>query len=250
MGGHQSRQTLSATGRVVTTATLAQMQNCQAHLEGQNVVTVDGEDNTVEGVHQDLALNYNKGCVQHQTSRQGFEESLSNTIAQSLKSQEVALTSWLSAGSSDQADVIKNLIRNDVTTNVVQDCMGELSGRNIVRVRGRGNVEKDVTQALEVSVVQKCMQGTANSMKAIAGVTNLANQHLSHVSTNPLSFIADAIHAVTGSLFGAVGLAVGVVVAFVVLVLFLHHRREEGGEDGAPPAGEKKMAANTSPLAR
>lgn len=235
MGGHHSKQTLSVSSSVVTDATMNQTQDCIAVTDGQNVVDVFGSGNVVTNVTQDMSFRVKQDCVNKLSAKTDFEQKLSNDVTQHLKDQDIALTSWLTPGSSDQSETIKNSVRTNITTNVVQKCLAQLSGQNVVNVRGTGNVVTHIVQKQSQNVVSSCMQGSQQSMTAITDITNVVNQQQKNVDKNPMAFITDAIQAAVRDVAVAIGIVIVAVVVLVVLGKLLSKRHKKAPPQSVAP---------------
>lgn len=231
MGGRHSTQSVKDSSSVVTDALLEQVQSCVQTTDGKNVISVDGSDNRVEGDVQKMRISINKKCASSALAKNDFSAKLSSSVAQKLKDQNIALTSWASASKDDQSSLIANSIKRNVTTKVSQNCMTKISGSNVLDVRGTGNIVKNDVQLQTQSALSSCMQGTSSYNTATADVSNLANQYQQNISKNPLDFIANAIKAFTGNIWGAI-IAVVIVIALVVVGTKMLHGKNDGNDNG------------------
>lgn len=228
MGGHSSKQTISASNSILTKATLNQTQNCVAVAAGENVISLNGNYNTLSNVSQGIKITLDADCAQKEIQKDDFESKLQNDISQQLKSQDVAMTSWLSAGSDDQEANINNSVATMVQTNVIQTCYRSLSARNVINIRGSGNVLENIAQDQAATMVSNCYQSTEGSMKTTTDMTNIINQALSHIDENPFAFITDAIKAAVESVAVIVGIVILAIVVMVILAKHLSHKKKKG----------------------
>ena len=232
MGGHQSRQSLSVSSDIVTAATLSQSQDCISVSDGKNVLNVFGTGNVVQNVTQDMQFSINQNCSQMLQAKDDFQQKLNAEIAQSLKNQDVALTSWLTPGSSRQSETISNSVTTNITTDLVQKCLTQMSGTNVINVQGSANVVQNVVQKQSQSIMAGCMQGNKQSLSTMTDITDTVNQNQQNVSKSPLSFITDAISATVRNVVVAIAIMFISVVLLVVLGKVLSHRRSPAKDAG------------------
>jgi len=217
MGGHHSKQSMKATSSIVTKVSSEQTQNCIQVADGTNLLNVYGNANVVTHITQDMTFEIKADCVNQMVESNKFEADLQNQIQQQLKSQDIAMTSWLSAGSDNQSAEIDNSVTTLISTKVIQNCLTSLTGRNVINIQGSNNVVSDVVQQQSQSALTSCIQGTKESNSTIANITNVANQALSHIDKNPFAFITDAIKAVVTSIAVLIGVVVVAVVMMVIV---------------------------------
>jgi hypothetical protein len=237
MGGHHSKQSLKKSSDIVTKSVLNQSQGCIAVSDGKNVLNVFGNANVVENVDQGMSFTIKQDCKSVLASDDKFQSQLSTQIAQSLKDQDIALTSWLTPGTSDQSQALSDSVRKNISTDLVQNCLTQLSGTNVVNVQGSANVVQNVVQKQSQGVVASCMQGNQQSLSTMTDMTDIVNQNEAHSSKNPLAFITDAIGAAVSDVAVAVGIAFVAIVLIVVLGKIFSHRRNHHGakRTSAPP---------------
>lgn len=224
MGGNQSSQSLSASLSIVTNATMDQVQSCITVSDSTNAVNITGSQNTVQGVRQNMSLVIKADCVSKLTQQNDFDSKLSDTISSKLAAQHISLLSWMSPGSESSADSINNTIKTNITTKLVQNCVTNISGTNVINVRGAGNIVRDVVQTQAISSLSSCMQGTNQSMKAVTDMSNLTNQSVTTTSKNPFAFITDGITAASEDIAATVGGIVVLIVLIVVAAEYMKHR--------------------------
>ena len=239
MGGHHSKQTLSMSSSIVTNAVLNQSQDCIAVSDGKNVLNVFGNANVVTNVDQEMTFTIKQDCKSTLAANDDFQGQLSNQIAQSLQDQDIALTSWLTPGTSTQSSAIANSVKTNIDTNLVQNCLTQMSGTNVVNVQGSANVVQNVVQKQSQSIMASCMQGNQQSLSTMTDITDITNQNLAHTSKNPLAFIPDAIQKAVEDVAIALGIAVVAIVLIVVLGKLISHRsrRRRAEVLFAPPPG-------------
>ena len=224
MGGHHSTQSVSASATVITNATMNQVQDCLMDMSHENIIRVFGDHNIINNETQSITFQVSSSCVNKLTQEQDFESKVQNSISQTLKDQDVAMMSWMTPGSDDQSTTINNTVKTNITTNVVQKCVGNLQGRNITNVVGSGNVMTNIVQEQASTFVSQCMQGTTSVTKTSTDMSDIINQHSDHTSKNPFSFISDAIAAVAG--IAVVGI-IFVILAVALLAKYIRHHRQE-----------------------
>lgn len=258
MGGHSSKQTVSASTTVAANIVQATAQSCIGTSQGSNSVNVGGVGNTVDGVTQSVSLSVNMGCSTFSGQDSTFNNDLQNSLSQVLNDQGVALTQWMDGSRSDQA----SSIRQDVTTNFtqenVQNIVQKLNGYNVLNVQGVGNTVKDVAQTAALSVIATGLQQNGQTNAVVNSITNTVNQHGQYKSANPLAFITDAIQSSIRTVGIAIIAVIVILICFVLLVVALRRSRKpaataaqtaEPAATAAAPAGPAATAATAATAA-
>ena len=219
MGGHQSKTTLKDTTNIITQAILKQVQDCISQTSGKDIVRVSGNNNVIKDIDQSITIRVNQKCVNNETDNSNFNNKVANTVAQTLKDNDVALTQWAD-GSSTLADaqLVTNLTTNieDVT---VQKCISKLDGENIIDISGAGNVVQHIHQTQASDLISNCLQSSKKILETSAEVSNIANQRAEHISTNPLAFISDIIGAIGSNII----IAIIMIIVMVIVISMISH---------------------------
>lgn len=235
MGGHSSKQSLSVSSALVTNATLNQTQDCLTSTSGENVINIFGDGNVAVNIDQTLTLTTTANCSSILGMKTDFDSKLNDQISQSLKSQDIALTSWLTPGSDNQSANINHSVTTNINTNLVQKCISSLSGRNVINVVGSQNVLKNDIQKQTASMLAGCMQSNSQSLSTMTDITDTINQHEVHTSENPLAFLTDALQAMVRDIAIAAAV-VFVAVIFIVVAGKFMAKRARAKASGAKPA--------------
>lgn len=244
MGGHQSRQSVSLSSSVITNATYSKTSNCINVAQGNNIFSLYGNNNVIENVDQSTSLSVDAKCAQDLTQSQDFMQDLANKVVGTLKTQEVALTSWMTPGKSTQDTNVSNVVQTNISTKDVQNCLTQLSGTNIFSVVGSGNVVRSVVQNLSENKFGGCLGSNSQVVKASSDISNAVNQAQSDVQKNPFAFITDAIQAAVADVAIAVGVVVVVVVMVIVVAKLIRKasedRKNRSTEPNTPPGRARK----------
>jgi hypothetical protein len=216
MGGHQSTQSVSVSTDLVTNAALNVTQNCLTFMDGTQVISVFGSGNVVEGNIQRMSLSVDSKCLSEMSQQGQFENKIADSVAQSLKDQEIAFSQWMDGSKDDQSSAIAENVTTNITFNDVQNCVASLQGTQLVIVSGSNNVVVDNVQEQTMSLASSCMMRGSQATDVVNDVTNTTNQHSTYESKNPFAFITDAIEATMKS---AIAIAAVVFIAIVIIVL-------------------------------
>ena len=234
MGGHQTKQSVEATTDVTSNAVFDSIQDCASYMTGDQTISVSGAGNVLSGASQSISMSIDTNCLKQATQQASFMTDIANSIQQSLDSSQVAMTQWADPSGDDVSTKVNQNITSNVSTTDIQNCAASLSGKQLISVSGTQNVATDLVQNMAMTQITSCMMNSDQSAKAVSDVTNTTNQHSSYTSTNPLSFISDAISSVANAIGGSFT-AIAAIVGFIVLVIVavvigvFHHSSEAGG---------------------
>ena len=216
MGGHHSKQTVGVSTDLVTNASLNVAQDCLAFMDGTQVISIYGSGIIFKGNIQRATLSVDSKCVSQMGQQGEFENKLTDSITQTLKDQEIAMTQWMDpSGDNQTTDIVQNVTTN-ITFNDVQNCIDSLQGTQLFIVRGNNDVIVDNMQEQTMNLASTCMMSGGQTVDVVNDVTNTVNQHSTYTSKNPFAFITDAIEA---AVMSAAAIAAVVFIAIVILVL-------------------------------
>lgn len=235
MGGHHTKQTVGVSTNVAASIVQNTAQSCISVAYGGNTFNINGNYNDISGVAQTVSISVSPTCAVFASQNSTFDTSLSAAITQALSDQEVALTQWLDNSRDDQAASIAQNVTANFTQTAVQNCVNNLNGYNIFDVTGDGNVVRDVTQTATLSLVSQCILQGGQTSDVVTNITNTVNQQSAYTSSNPFSFITDALEALSKSILLFLAAMFVLIVCFALAYAFLtRHRR--AGPAAAPRA--------------
>jgi hypothetical protein len=198
-------------------------QNCISVGVGGNNVLINGDYNDISAVDQRVSVTVDSKCSTFASQNSTFNADLQNSVEQTLKDQEVALTQWMDASKDTQKTDIANKVTANFTQSTVQTCVNNLTGINNLVVNGSGNVVKDVTQDATLNVISQCILGNQQSSSVVADITNTTNQHGEYTSENPLAFIGDAFKAMAQSAMAIAAVIFIVIICFIFIYMKMSH---------------------------
>jgi hypothetical protein len=231
MGGHESKQSASATTNIIASAVQSVSQSCTSYQNGDNKVVIDGNGNVVGNVTQTMAVVIDSTCAAQVTQDASFQNKISDSVAQALKDQEVALTEWMDNSKDDSETHVHENITTSVTSATVQKCLNSINDENIVIVTGERNVVGHIIQTETATLLSRCLLGDGQVSDTVNDVTNTINQHSEYTSENPLAFITDAIEAILKSFMMVAAIIFIVIICFVSIFAISRH----GQKKTAPP---------------
>lgn len=241
MGGHHSRQSVSETTNTITNATYKSTQNCITVAIGSNTFSIYGNNNFVQNVDQSTSLSVDTACSQSILQDSNFSNSIANSVAQALKTQEQALESWATPGTSTSSAHVTNNIKTNITSDIVQNCLTQLSGQNVFSIIGSGNVTQGVLQSATLSKFGDCLSSGNTVTSASSRTTNSINQKMQDIQKSPFAFITDAIQAAVAEVAVIAGVVVLAIVLVVVIAKLLMRRKK------APPTAAPLPAPSYAP---
>jgi hypothetical protein len=190
-------------------------QDCINITYGGNTISVTGDFNVLSGVGQTVSISVSSKCGVMTQQASDFKSALSANLAQSLRSQQIALTGWLDSSRNDQSTSLQQSVTTNITQANVQNCLNTMNGYNILNVTGSGNVIKDVAQNASLNLVSECMLQNGQASKVVSDITDTVNQSAVLESKNPLAFIADAMAAAFSSI------VYGVIAVIICVIMFV-----------------------------
>lgn len=221
MGGHESKQTVTATTTIVATNISSATQNCVQVVVGGNTLDVSGNNNVVQDNNQSVTISVTAECVQRTVNDSNFQTNLNNKIVQDLKDKGVAGTQWLDNSKDSNDTTLTNSITTSVSNTTVQNCLMSLNGSNVINVSGNNNIVSKNTQTTAIKAISTCYSKSANASDTISDITDGANQTNDHTSDNPFAFITDAITAMAKSAMMIAGFIFVAIICFVFLFMYL-----------------------------
>jgi hypothetical protein len=164
-GGHQSRQSISASTKVVGSVVQTVSQDCISYVNAANVVVIRGNGNVVGKVDQSVSIKIDTTCGVFTDQDATFTDKLNNSMTQVLSDQQIALTQWLDNSKDDTENSISQTIKTNVKQRTVQTCLANVNGHNVFAISGDDNVVGQATQASALDVISSCMlnQGQQSS---------------------------------------------------------------------------------------
>ena len=128
---------------------------------------------------------------------------MSNELDQKLKDTTVAVTQWLDAGKDNVESNVKTRVEQNIKVSNTQKCVEDLSGSQLVTIKGNDNVAANIVQKKVATGLLSCIQNNSNTAAFVQNTTNTVNQHSDYESKNPLSFLTDALEAILKTAIGA-----------------------------------------------
>lgn len=249
MGGHHSKQIVKVSTDIVTNASLNVAQNCLSFMDGTQVISIYGSGIIFKGNIQRSTLSVDSKCVSQMSQQGSFASKLTDSVAQELADQEVAMTEWMDSSGDYQRSQIIQKVTTNVSFSDVQNCVNSLQGTQLFVVRGDNDVVVDNMQDQTLALAASCLMGGGQAVDTVNDITNTVNQHSSYDSENPLAFITDAIEATFKS---AMAVAAVVFIAIVILVLVFevarrHHRPRRAAASSPASTPSPSMSASSAP---
>ena len=215
----------AATTNVVQSTT----QNCASFVDSGNQALVTGNGDVISNVAQQARVVYSASCPMTSASGADLSSVLDSAITGALGNTQVALTQWMDTSRDTVKTGISQAFTSAVTTETLQNCMGTVSGTNLLQVDGSGDVVYKLYQSQSADVLKNCAFGSSTGASVVADMTAAANQSLTATTKNPFAFLTDAFDAIA-SHFAYAAAAVFIFVVCLVGLYFGLRRRP------APPA--------------
>ena len=219
MGGSSSKATTEKVVKTISEQIYNLTQECSSSVSGLNEVDITGNYNVIDHVSQTVKVNFTADCVNNIINRDDFADNLSDNVAQSLKSDGVALTEFADAGSQSSVDNVKQIIKHTVTANVVQKCLMSIVASNTIRIAGSGNRVEDIQQNSTVAAISNCLSGNHSVIKAANKVSDITSQESKATSANPIAPLTDLIGNLSTNMVLMIGaIILAILTAFMLLV--------------------------------
>ena len=231
MGGHQSKQSISASTKVVGSVVQTVSQDCITYVNSANEIVIRGNGNVVGTVDQSVSIKVSSDCGISTMQDADFENKLKTSMSQVLSDQEIALTQWLDNSKDDTENSLSQTIKTKVTQATVQTCLNNVNGHNVFAISGDDNVVGKATQASALDVISSCMLNQGQQSSTVNDISNTINQHSTYTSQNPLAFLTDALEAIMKSAMTLLAVVFIVIVCFIVIYMSLRR-----GKKPPPPA--------------
>jgi hypothetical protein len=218
MGGHHSKQTASATADTVASAMVSATDQCVTTINTGNAISIGGANSSYDNLNQSVTASVDAKCAMTGMQSSDTVTKMSASISQSMQDQGIAGTQWMDGSKSTISSYVANRTSSMLSSTAVAGVTAALSGQNAITSTGTGVRVSNVTQTDRIGLVSESLLQQAQTASAISDVTAVMNQYSKSTTTNPFSFITDAIGAL-GKL-GLEALALPLVMLIVVLLLF------------------------------
>ena len=226
MGGHQSKQSISASTRVVGSVVQKVAQDCISYVNAENIIVIRGNGNIVGTVDQSVSIRVDSDCRILSSQDAEFTTKLNDSMTQVLSDQQIALTQWLDNSKDDTENSISQTIKNKVTQTTVQTCLTNVNGHNVFAISGDDNVVSKATQSSAIDVISNCMLNQGQQSDTVSDISNTINQHSTYVSQNPLAFLTDTLEAIMKSAMTLLAVVFIVIVCFIVIYMGLRRDKK------------------------
>jgi len=244
MGGQHSYQAVSDTLNSSSSVIENLTQNCISYVDASNNLLIQGTGNVANNITQKVTASVSSSCMSENVTAQSLTDAVNDSVAQTMKNQSVALTGLL----DDSSQTIKDKLTVDASTltsvTSVQNCINGYNSSNFMLIAGTGNVVKNAIQQNQLTANNKCLSGDQTTSNTAVSSTNTANQYSQDISSNPFSFITDAIKSIMGEGILAIAfifiLVVCCVFVFAAFIFYFNRkpqlvRDEDNGMYKPPP---------------
>jgi hypothetical protein len=252
MGGQHSFQAVSDTLNSSSSLVENMTQNCISYVDASNTLLIQGTGNVVNNVTQEVTASVDSSCISTNVTAQSLSDAVNDSVAQTMKNQSVALTGMLD--DSSQTSLNELTVNANTLTSVssVQNCINGYNSSNFMLIAGTGNVVKNAIQKNQLTAINKCLSGTQTTSQSAVASTNTTNQYSQDISSNPFSFITDAIKSIMGEGILAIAfifiLVVCCIFVFAAFIFYFNRKPqlekdEESGLYKPPATTEQKQSA-------
>lgn len=219
MGGTHSTQLVSDQINSSSSVVQKLSMNCISYENANNELVVNGSGNVVGNITQTMHAVVDSACVGSSLSAQELSSEASDEVSQQMTTQQIALTGMLDASSQNIADSMTNNFNTVLNVTTSQNCVNSYNNSNITVVSGDANVVKNVTQSNTLDAVGKCLMTQSGSTDATTTNADTSNQYSSYVSSNPFSFITDAIKSMFSDGFAAIAAIIILIIVFIFVFI-------------------------------
>jgi hypothetical protein len=226
MGGHQSKQSISASTKVVGSVVQTVSQDCITYVNSANEIVIRGNGNVIGTVDQSVSIKVSTTCGVFNDQDSTFTSKLNDSMTQVLSDQQIALTQWLDNSKDDTENSISQTIKTNVKQATVQTCLNNVNGHNVFAISGDDNVVGKATQASALDVISSCMLNQGQQSSTVNDISNTINQHSTYTSQNPLAFLTDALEAIMKSAMTLLAVVFIVIVCFIVIYMSLRRGKK------------------------
>jgi hypothetical protein len=225
MGGHSSSMSANMSTNVVSTGIYSVTQNCLMDANTSQQIIIQGNGNIVNNTKQIMDVQINASCYSAVQNNSTLQSTVDNTIAQTLKDQEVAMTQWLDNSGDNVSTSISTNVADSITISNTQNCVENLAGSQLLMIQGNSNVASNILQQNVMTGLLTCVQNDSNTSTFVQDTTNTINQHSDYVSESPFAFITDTIRAMFKSALVLAAVVFIIIVAMVFLFMVFHHKK-------------------------
>jgi hypothetical protein len=184
MGGTSSKTLVDIVNESSAEVITRNMQSCSSSINQTQVYNMTGFS---YGFNASQDASINMSCVANFKMNDQIATQITNDVIQKATASSVALIS-VSKTKAEAESHIKNSIKNNVTTELVQKSVASISQSQYVNVSGV-QINSNISQS--AASVQKAIMTAISNTNIKNDLATVAAQSSSAEQKNPLSFISD-----------------------------------------------------------
>jgi len=217
MGAHQTKQSVTQTSKVVSTASMSSVQNCLTTSVAGQTIAIWGDDNVANNISQELSITVDAACVNKPKMATVYNSDVRDSLSQQLKDHEVDIWGWGNFGHDTQVDKMSTSIANHISYSAMQDCVTHTDGQQVFVIKGDRNVVHDSMQKEALAVAGGCILALDGSASVVNKQADTVNQHSDYSEEGPFAFITDMFKNMFSS--GLMSMVAIAAVVFICLAL-------------------------------
>ncbi len=215
MGGTSSKTTSETITDIITNVAVKDMQQCASFIAQDQIITVSGNGNIVSDVRMVQAATINMECYQKSRNIIDIQNAIVNSLNQAAASKASGFPTLDSGTKSATYSKIINNIRNDITMEMIQNCVATINQKQAIYISGNRNITMNVAMEQTASQLKNCLAERIMQTSVGTEIQNLVKQEAASETKSPFSFITD----IFGGMMNTIILIVGAIVLIIVFAI-------------------------------
>lgn len=210
MGNTSSQSSLTSLEQKCTDVIVSTAQKCATSIQMEQVVTISGNNNIIDGAKFKQAIRYELNCSLMAESMLDIQTKIANAIEQESKAEGQQFSA--SNVSSSNSTTIMNQVRENINIQTMNEIMTKVNMRQGLDLSGSGNVIRDWEMDQTGNLIQEASLKALNGIKSFTEVNNAVKQTADSKTKGMFDFLTDWLQNMP--------LVIGIVAVIFIYIMF------------------------------
>lgn len=198
MGGASSSSRSESITEVASNAAINVVSKCSTGSSNSQGINITGSsDINISGVDMNQVIKIDISCLQDAKTLTDMQSAIQNSLENSSITKSQALLGAMQRDSSNSSTVIKNIVSQSITSNLISEMANQLNNAQVINISGSSGVKLNGLKFNQVAdLVGKNVQNALSQNKIIS---DAINESKTSSSTEQTNFISDIINSIMGN---------------------------------------------------
>jgi len=217
-GGSKAKNTTNVKTKSIVEAIAKNIMECKSNVLVKQSFIVSGNYNIIKNSKQVQYVKLSTSCGQNAQNIANIQQSVTNAIKQTAKSQSVSLIGVLGKSNSEVDANIENEVRQKINQETITNIINNSNATQELIISGDNNIIDNFNQSQTFDIIYDNTQKVVNKLSSVQAIDNSSNQSSEATQANPVSQIIDSVGSV---ITGAYGIIAIVIIAIIFGIVFL-----------------------------